>query len=471
MKRLLILCLLTGCNFAPRYHRPCVETPQEWRTEADDSSTLCNARWWECLDDPILDALVQTALCNNKDLQVAIWRVCEFAARYQIDSSLLYPQVNLDGSALKQRFPVQASFLPEGFNPITPHYNFAFTLDYELDFWGKVRNTSYAGYSELLASIEARRTVVLTLVSNVAEAYVRLRELDRELEIAYDTLEARREYVRYATLRFEGGLTSKIEVEQAQSVYDETQAVVTLLNQLIPQQENLISILIGEPPTCIKRGRSVAQFHLVSEVPAGLPSELLCRRPDIIRAEKQLMAANARIGVARALFLPQFSLTTLFGQESFQLKNLFTAPSTAWQYGAEFMQALFTGGRLTGQLKLSVADKQARVFEYEQTVLNAFKEVDDALIAHQQARELVNVEEDRVRANNEYLRLAWLRYYNGQTEYVTILDAERQLFLAQTDLARAQGDVFITLTELYKSLGGGWVLDADECLRSDAQCQ
>ncbi len=464
MKILWIVAItaLTSCNLAPRYFRPEMELPSTWRVESNQSSTSANLRWWEELGDPILNALIVQALENNKDLKTAVWRVCDFCARYQIESSGLYPQIDLDGFALKERFPVQATFLPPGFNPITPNYEFAFNLDYEIDFWGRVRNLSRSAYDELLASVESRRTVVLSLVSAVAQSYIQIRQLDRELQIAYATLEDRREYLRIATLRFEGGLTSEIEVTQALSIFEEAQAAVVVLERLIPLQEDLLSLLLGESPTCILRGKTIDQLTLPLDIPTGLPCELLVQRPDIVEAEFKLMAAHASIGVARAAFLPKISLTALFGGQSFQLGHLFSGSSRAWAYGADFIQQIFTGGRLSGKLNLSIAEKQQLLFQYEQTVLTALKEVNDSLISHTQARELIVVEGRRVEALKEYLRLAWLRYYNGQTDYLTVLDAERELFAAQIDLTKAQGDAFVTLVDIYKSLGGGWVIDADE---------
>lgn len=462
--KLLFLCLLlAGCNLAPRYHRPCMDIPACWHFENDGGSTCCNVRWWEELGDPILDALIVQALQNNKDLKIAIWRVCEYYGRYEVFSSQLFPQINLSGSAVKEKFPV-ASFIPEFFDPITPHYEYAFTLAYEIDFWGRVRNMSKAAYEELLAQVENRRTVVLTLVSEVANSYIRLRGLDRELFIAKETEAEREEYLKLARKRFEGGLTSEIEVEQAISVLEETRAAIVVLETKIPIEEDLLSVLLGEPPTCILRGRAIDEFCLPPCIPAGLPSDLLVRRPDIIAAENELIAANARIGVARAEFFPKISLVGAFGGESFKLSEIFNESSRAWRIGGEFMQTIFSGGRLIGQLDSSLAVYRELLYNYEQTILEAFKEVSNALISYKNSKELVEVEKKRVAAVAEYLKLAWLRYYDGQTDYLTVLDAERQLFSAQIDLTKAQADVFLSLVSIYKAVGGGWVWEADACI-------
>lgn len=463
LKWFVVCVLFAGCNFAPRYHRPYMEIPPCWRFENDGGSTCVNTRWWEELGDPILNALIVQALANNKDLKTAIWRVCEFYGRYQIASSELFPQVGSEGSAMKQRYPV-ASFIPLGFDPITPHYQYDFSLSYEIDFWGRVRNMAKSGYQELLAEVENRRTVVLTLVAEVANSYIRLRELDRELEIARATERDREEYLKIARKRFLGGLTSEIEVEQAISVLEEVRATIVVLETRIPIEENLLSVLLGESPTCILRGCAVNQFCLPPSIPAGLPSDLLTRRPDIIAAERNLIAANARIGVARAAFFPKISLIGLFGGDSFQLDQLFSKTSRLWTLGAEYMQKIFTGGRLIGQLNTSVGVRQELLYQYEQTILTAFKEVSNALISHKNAKELVEVEKKRVKAEAEYLKLAWLRYYDGQTDYLTVLDAERRLFTAEIDLTKAQADVFLSLVDIYKSVGGGWVWEADACL-------
>jgi outer membrane protein, multidrug efflux system len=447
-----------------------MEMPTSWRIDADAGSTLVNIRWWNELRDPLLSEYIQIALENNKELQVAIWRVREFYAQYQIVRSSLFPQINLEGSALRERFPEGVSFLPPNFNPVTDEYSYSFNLSYEIDFWGKFRNASSTAYYEYLAQVENRRTVVLTLVGAVAQAYIFLRDLDLQLKISQLTLESRKESLRIARDRFEGGLTSEIEVAQAASAYEEALAAVVVLERSIPQQENLLSILLGQAPADIARGKDIEQLMLPCEVPSGLPSDLLTRRPDIMQAENLLIAANANIGVARAAFFPQISLTGAYGGDSFELHELFSNPARMWQIGANLLQAIFTGGALIGQLDVAKAQRQEACFQYQQTILNALREVNDALIAYQKTRELVRVNEADVAALKDYLYLAWLRYYEGETQYLTVLDAERQLFTAEIELAQSEGDQFLTLVDLYKALGGGWVIEADNfSLSSEAK--
>jgi outer membrane protein, multidrug efflux system len=462
-----ILGFLAGCNLAPHYSRPDMALPTTWRTQSDEGSTLANQAWWEALGDPILNGLIQDALSYNNDLQVAIWTVCEYYAQYQVARSGLFPEIDLNAGALKERLPINQNFLPPGLGPVIPDYELNMSLSYELDFWGQIRNTAAAAYSEYLAQIENRRTVVLTLVGSVAQAYIYLRQLDLQLEIARKTLKSREESLEIAKYRFEGGLTSEIEVAQAQSVYEDTLASVKNFERQIPQQENLLSILTGKAPTSIPRGKPLNELVLPLQIPAGLPSDLLARRPDILQAENNLKAANANIGVARAAFFPQINLTGLFGWESIELKKMFNKSSKTWLIGGSLLEKIFTGGKLTGQLNVAKAQKQEMVFHYEQTILTALKEVDDALIGLQKTKEIVVVDQAAVDALKEYLTLSWLRYYEGETQYLTVLDAERQVFSAELTLAQVQGDQFLFLIDLYKALGGGWVIEADAQLKKE----
>lgn len=460
----LTLLILTSCNFAPYYRRPPTCPQCAWRVKSEPLTTLANVRFWESLSDPVLNELIYQALHCNRDLKVAAWRVVEFFGDYLEARSALYPQINFNAVALKERFS-EVDLPPALTSAITPFYSFAFSFSYEVDFWGQFRNQTEVACEKLLAEIQNRRTVVLTLVSAVAQGYIFLRQLDSQLKIAYETLKIRKEAVEIARERFLGGLTSEIELTQSISLYDEAQAAVVLLEEQIPIQENLISVLIGANPTAICRGRAVEEFTYPCTIPAGLPSELLLRRPDILEAEDLLKASNAQIGVARAAFFPQISLTGLFGGESFQLNKLLSTPYSMWQIGASLSQPLYTGGFLSGQLIAAIAQNREAYYEYQQTVLQAFQEVDDALVAHRQAIKLVKVEEDRVKDLKIYLELSWLRYYDGQTDYLTVLNASTELFNEELALAAAQGNVFLTLVDIYKAVGGGWVIDADCVLR------
>lgn len=463
MRFFIPLCMisLAGCNFAPKYTRPDQPIPNEWRVESEMGEPSENYAWWKGLGDEVLDSLIQIALKNNRDLQVAVWRVKQYQAEYYVAHSSLFPQVSLNSLAIKEKLPIDEDFLPPGFTSITPDYRLNLSLSYELDFWGKVRNTSFAAYSQYLAEVENRRTVVLILVSSVVQSYVYLRQLDLQLEVSRNILESRRESLEIARYRFEGGLTSKIEVDQALSVYEEAVATVNDFEKKVPQQENLLSVLLGEPPHLIERGNSLDQLQLPQGVPTGMPSDLLTRRPDILQAENNLIAANANIGVARASFFPQINFATLYGLDSLQLSTLFQKASKTWSIGGSFLQEMFTGGLLTGQLKIAEAQKKELVASYEQKILTALQEVNDSLIGFKQSKKIFVANEAEVAALREYLTLAWYRYYEGQTQYLTVLDAERKVFSAQLNMIESEADQFLTLVNLYKSLGGGWVWQAD----------
>jgi outer membrane protein, multidrug efflux system len=465
MRRLFpLLVLLTACNLAPRYQQPQLcDMPCGWRVSSDDSSTLCNLRWWEALNDPVLNELILTALANNRDLQVAVWRVKEYWGQYEVVRASLMPQITASGSALKERLPLNANithFIP-GLDPVITDYQALFNLSYEFDFWGRLRNQMFDAYSQYLAQEADRQTVIMTLVSSVAQSYVRLRQLDMELQIAKATLESRDESYRIACARFQGGLTSQIDVMQALSAYEESVAAVEELERQIPQQENLLSVLLGESPHDIVRGKEIYELQLPPALPTGLPSDLLTRRPDIRAAEHRLIGANANIGAARAAFLPQFNLFGFTGRESFLLRSLFTTPSRTWDIGGSFLQPIFMGGSLIGNLHITKAQKQELLYSYEQAILTALREVNSSLIGYQQSQQIFAAYTADVTALQQYLRLSWLRYYEGQTQYLTVLDAERTLFSAQIKLVQAQADQFLTLIDLYKALGGGWVIDAD----------
>lgn len=451
----------TSCVLYPRYQRPCIDVPDHWRVQSDQAASYANYRWWEQLNDPILTALIYESLENNNNLKVAIETVYQYAGQLQVARSALYPQLTGNGYGTRQQIST-AVFPPfPGIRRITNDFLGVLSASYQLDIWGKIRSGSDAALAQLLAQEDARRTVILTLVGNVASAYVLLRQYDKQLEISRSTFTSRKESFNLAVLRYEGGLTSELEVKQAEGDMEVAAVRVLQFERAIAIQENLISVLVGHSPQVIPRGLLLDDMALSPTVPAGIPSALLEQRPDILQAEHALIAANAQIGVARAAFFPNISLTGTYGNESMALSNLFSGDSTTWIYGMEIFQELFTGGRLTGQLKISESLKWQAYYQYCQTVLEAFKEVDDSLVSYTLSRETFEVQKRRVAAMQEALRLATLQYDNGQVEYLNVLDAERNLFLAQLDMVNAQGDSFLSFVDLYTSLGGGWVIDAD----------
>lgn len=458
---LIPLLAMQACVLHPPYRRPTLDIPLSWRIEGNEASSYANCSWWKQFNDPVLDDLIVEALNNNNDLKVAISRVYEFAARLMIARSQLYPQIDGVFKALRQETSIAIDTLPPGF-PRTTNQYFAFLqASYELDIWGKIRSASEAALARLLASIEARRTVVLTLVSAVASSYIQLLQYDLQLQISLKTLESRKESFQLAQLRFLGGLTSELEAKQSEAEMDEAATQVIEFQLLIAREENLLSILMGKPPEAIKRGIELTKLNLPPDIPIGIPSDVLIQRPDIMEAEENLISANAEIGVAKAQFFPDISLTGLYGNSSIELNKLFSGPSRMWEYGITLTQPLFTGWRLTGELRIAEAKKCEAYFQYRQAVLNAFKEVNDALVFHQQSKKQVDAQSKRVDALTVALQLATKQYENGQVDYLNVLDAQRNLFTAQLDLALAQSETFLSLISIYKTLGGGWVVEAD----------
>jgi multidrug efflux system outer membrane protein len=439
-----------------------VETPNDWRVPTDTQSTIANLRWWGTFDDPVLNELIVEALVYNNDLKVAVARVSEFAARYAIVYSQLYPQIFADAQVFREK--ASLDFLPPGSPRIWNQFSLLGTLSYEVDLWGRIYSATEASLADLYNQIEVERGVILALVSSVAESYILLQQFDRQLAISLQTLESRKHSYDLVRLGYEGGLTGEMEPIQALSEVEAALTKVIQFEEIIEEQENLISILVGRVPGPIKRHGTIDDLHLPPSVPAGLPSELLFQRPDILGAEQQLIAANARIGEARAAFFPQITLTEFFGNQSLELSRLFTGNTQTWQFGANALQPIFTGGRLVAQVGERQAQKAEAWYGYAQTVLVAFKEVNDALIAHQKSTELLVVQKRRVKILVDYLYLAQLQFRNGESDYLTVLDAERDLFTVQLELVNAQSDNFLTYIELFRATGGGWVVDAEDLM-------
>jgi len=456
---------LAGCaSVGPDYQRPETPTPEQWRISIQQANDLANTRWWEQFQDPVLNDLIQIALQENKDVQIAAARVEEFMGRYGVVRSEQFPQVGANAAGARTRVGESEDDVSLIENPVNT-FQVDLGVSFELDLWGKLRRATEAARAQLLATEEAKRTVILTLVSQLANSYVQLLDFDQQLTITRATLETRQESVRINRLRFEAGLTSELEYQQAVAEYQNAAVQVPLLERLIAQQENAISLLLGRNPGKIIRGVTLEQLAL-PQVPGGLPSDLLERRPDIRQAEQELIAANALIGVAKAAFFPSISLTGLFGVASTDLSDLFKGPSRTWQFAGVLAQPIFTGGALTGQLQVAEAVQKQALLNYQQTIQTAFAEVDNNLIAVSKLREQLKDQAAQLNALQRYLDLATLRYKNGYTDYLTVVDAERNLFSAQLQYVQNQGGLFIALVSLYKALGGGWVNEAEQMTAS-----
>ncbi|MCI5052008.1 MAG: efflux transporter outer membrane subunit [Simkaniaceae bacterium] len=459
MRRLLVLLLLTSCTMHPTYERPEIATPSHWRVPTEVGENL---NWWKGLGDPVLDEYIDEALANNQDIKKAIFRVEEYAAKLGIARSQLYPQIDLDAGA--ERLQESSTLLsndlvePRRFSA----YNLVLNGSWEADIWGKIRSATQSALAEMVEQIEVRRTVVLTLVTQVANTYINLRRLDRQLSISKETLDTRNTSFKLADIRYKLGLTSDMQVQQARSEVEQAQIKLDTIKIDIATHEDLLGFLVGRSEPATKRGLLLDDFHMPPQVPAELPSELLNQRPDILSAEEKLKAANARIGIAKAKFFPDISLTGSLGFASSQLHKLLTNSSSLWDYGFSLMQEVFTGGRLTSGLRLARAEKQALLHNYESTVLNAFRDVNDSLVTHRITLDLIKTEAERVQTMKSYFHLANLRYNEGETDYLNFLDAERRLFAAELSYAQSQGEAYTTLVDIYKSLGGGWVSEVDE---------
>jgi multidrug efflux system outer membrane protein len=454
--------MLSGCLLGPNYSRQPVETPATYRFPAGEVADTANSEWWKQFQDPVLDELIETALANNKDVKIAAARIDQFMGQFVTTRAALFPQLSAGATAARQRAS-QAGPQPSlaGFGPVYNDYEVSISAAWELDVFGRIRRLTEAARANLLSSVEGRRATILSLVASVASSYLNLRSLDKQLEIAKATTRSRDESVHVFTLRFEGGEVSQMELAQSQSEYEASLATIPQLEVSIAQQEDALSVLLGDNPGPILRGRTLGEMT-TPVIPAGLPSDLLERRPDLLQAEQDLIAANALIGAARALYFPQISLTGLFGTASGQFSSLFTGPSRVWSFAGQITQPIFTAGNIAGQVQSAQAQQQAALLTYQKAIQVAFQEVDDALISSQKLHEQLEVQGRQVTALSTYSRLARARYEGGYTSYIEVLDAERSLFNAQLAQTQTQAAALVSFVTLYKVTGGGWVVAADK---------
>jgi outer membrane protein, multidrug efflux system len=449
--------LLAGCTVGPAYHRPDVPVPANWSNTPESHESLANLPWWDLFTDTELQGLIRTALDQNKNLLLAAARVDEFRANVGIVRANQFPQLQATASAARTRLATAGtSFVPSGVTPEFNVFSLAGDLSYQTDFWGLYRRATEQARANLLATEQARLNVVISVVSGVAQAYFQLRQLDLQLEIARRTVVSFQDSLRLTRIRFEGGVASELDVRQAQTAVYSATSQIPLLQQQIVQQENGIRILLGQNPGPISRGLPLTAQRLPPGVPAGLPSQLLERRPDIRQAEQQLVAAYAGVGVAKAQFFPQIPLTATAGFESIELSTLLTGPASMWQVALGLTQPIFTGGRLRSNLAAAKAIQNETRITYEATVQQAFADVENALIAYAKTRAQLAEQRSLVDSAAAALRLANLRYVDGVATYLDVLDSERQLFSAEMSEAQTQGTVLLSLVQLYKALGGGW---------------
>ena len=425
-------------------------------------TSLADMVWWEVFQDPNLQLLIKKALIENKDLRIAVSRVREARARLGMTRADQFPAIdgktsvqrNQTSGAVARQFGVPGASNREG--PTTNQFKATLDLSFEIDLWGKLRRATEASVAEMLAQEWSRRTVILTLVSDIAEAYFDLQELDLELEIANLTLKSRLDSLNIVRMRKLMGQSSTLDIRRTEQEVARAKAVIPDLERQIGQTENLLSVLLGRNPTAIVRSLSLEDQALPPEIPAGLPSSLLERRPDILEAEQQLIAANAKIGVAKAALFPQISLTGDFGAQSLAFSDLFIGASRIWSLGPSVTVPLFNAGRNRANLEISKAQQEQARILYEQTIQQAFREVEDALIANQKTREIRTTQEQLMELSREALQLAQLEYLNGKASYLDVLIAQRELFDAEIALAQTRRNQLVAVVQLYKALGGGW---------------
>ncbi|MET0151324.1 MAG: efflux transporter outer membrane subunit [Candidatus Binatia bacterium] len=465
------LTLLAGCELGPNYLRPALPLPQSWRSPAPQAepASLANLSWWELFRDEELRGLVGAALEANKDLQIAVSRVDQARARVGLARSDQFPRIDGRGEFLRQRTSEEGTFPPPAGREETDLFALSGDAAFELDVWGRLRRASEAARAELLASEATRHTVVLTLVADVASTYLELRERDLELEITRSTASARRQSLGIVRDRFEAGLTSALDLGQAETDVASTEALIPDLERQVTQTENRLSILLGRYPGEIRRGSPLSGQVFPPEIPAGLPSALLERRPDIRQAEEDLVAANARIGVAKAAFFPQITLTGAFGSESIALSDLFTGPARTWQFGPRVTVPIFNAGRNRANLELAEAEEQEALIRYEQAVQQAFREAEDALVAHRKTREALVARREAVRASRETLNVAESRYASGLTTYLNVLDTQRTQLAAEIAESQTLLSQLVAVVQVYRALGGGWDTEESTTVAVDSQ--
>ena len=409
----------------------------------------------------MLNQLIEEGLRENRDLRIAAARVDQFLGQLQATRSQFYPQVGYSADASRNRSSAAGvPPLAPGTDPYYSLYQGALGADWQIDLFGRVRRQSEAAQARLYASEQGRRGVVLSLVASIAASYINLRALDRQLEISQATAANYADTARIFALRRKGGVVSKLEVAQVDSQYQQALAAIPALERQIAAQENLISVLLGRNPGAIPRGKTIAALSAPG-IPADLPSQLLERRPDILRAEQNLVAANADIGAAKALYFPQLSLTGALGSVSAAFGDFLSGPAATWSVAAALSGPIFTGGAIAGQVQTAEAAEREALASYQQAILNAFRETNDALVGTQKKEAEALAQTRRAASLREYARLSRRLFDNGYAGYIEVLYAENELFAAELNAVRAQSEHYTELVEVYKAVGGGWVDVAD----------
>lgn len=459
----LAVLALAGCAVGPNYQRPEMPTPAGYRGAdssqiADSAHSIADAPWWTIFKDTVLVNLIHQGLAGNFDLRIASARVDQAAAFTGIAKSQFWPQIDAGAGVARTHFSTdQLGVTTKDRDRTTVGANLG--LSWEIDLFGRIRRQSESATAQFLATEEARRGVLVDLVASIGQAYLSLRELDLELDIAHRTLDTRRGTLTLFQQRFKGGVASNLEVQQAAADVAQTQATIPDLERRIAAQENLINFLLGRGPGTVPRGTALVSQELIPSVPVGLPSTLLERRPDVLVAEQSLVSANAEVGVAKADFFPRISLTGLFGVASGEIKNLGSTDALLWSVGGGLLQPIFHGGAIRKNYQASLAARDAAIAEYLRAAHNAFLEVANALTDVHQYRTVRIAADSQVIALREAARLARIRYEGGLSNYLEVLDADRRLFAAENELAQTIQVQVGSYIDLYRALGGGWNAD------------
>jgi len=459
MKKLAFLSvfvLLSGCAVGPNYKRPAVNVPNDYRaaiTPAGPASSLGNEKWWDVFQDSVLVQLIHTAVQQNYDVRIAATRVLEAQDQLGITRANQFPSAAVGAGLSSEQNPKVTNLFP----PYQVNAGqLSLSVIWNLDFWGKYRRQTEAARAQLLATEWGQRGVISSLVSNVATAYFQLRALDSQMDIAQRTLASRQQSLQLTQVLARNGSSSDLDVSQSEQLVYTASETIPDLERQIEQQENQLSILLGENPGPIARGRTLTEQPVPEAVPAGLPSELLERRPDVHEAEEIIVAANAQIGVAKAAFLPSISLTGTGGLESNALNSFIKASSESWLAAFSVAQPVFEGGALRSQLRLTRAQYQEAVLTYQQTVQNALEQVSNGLIAYQKYRDFRGQQEMLTQASQRSDQLSMLLYQNGGSSYLQVLTNDTNYFSAELNLVQAQLNERLALVQLYLALGGGW---------------
>ncbi len=465
------LLLVVACAVGPKYGRPEVPTPPAHRffEGEEQAQSIADAPWWEVVKDPQLQALIREAIANNLDLRAATARVAEARAQYGIARSFLFPEVGV-GASYSAQHVSRLSEPPQGTATGETYQNWSagFTLSWEIDLFGRIRREKQAALAAYLATEEGRRAAVITLVADVASTYLYLRELDLQLEVARRTVRSNEETVTYYETRLKGGISNRLEVDRAVANRARTAVVIPQIEQQVALAENALCLLLGRPPGPIARGEALTEQHVPPGVPVGLPAALLERRPDVLAAEQQLVAANANVGAAKALFFPTISLTGLLGTLSTDFSNLLKADANVWQVTPSLFAPVFQGGRIRRNYDAAKARFDQAAAQYRKVALNSYREVANALVAIKKLGEARLELEDGVDALTDAAGLARSRYDTGLASYLEILNADQQLFDQELQLAQVRGEEMRAFVELYRALGGGWPTEPATALAQEA---